>query len=439
MPKTTSGKSAKEFWTGGRKGTLSALAQSQVWALTRMNEKHNLGLTLSDVAKEVFVIGSPRRHPGTTTIESWQATFASDPEWYPGKAMEKREGQGRKRKFNDQMRLCVKNSAESLKLNKGKEPTVNLVRQHCPKATVNPDTGEYFDKKLILDVFKNECFDKGARLPWGHLPPVSQSALSPIQIESRLKYAKAELAKGHTDQWYYQHCVWFDPNYTILTVDPRAVFDESQATKGKNRKRWISPDKRHSARNMRATPFAGKQKRDGDRKVWWFTVLARGVVHFEVMGSDWEQDGAGQAAFVGRLESILRKMVGPGAKLPRVACTDRGPGFFTRNGYFIREYKESLSRCGFSAYVGDKDGKAQPGDLAECWPHERIASWAKYWLGNHPISKTGNLDRMEEQVRQRLTKCAEHINEKYNVESVCRSWPKRMMERKDAKGERLPL
>ena len=60
-----------------------------------------------------------------------------------------------------------------LKLNKGREPTVNLVRQHCPKATVNPDTGEYFDKKLILDVFKNECFDKGARLPWGHLPPVS--------------------------------------------------------------------------------------------------------------------------------------------------------------------------------------------------------------------------------------------------------------------------
>ena len=300
------------------------------------------------------------------------------------------------------------------------------------------DTGEYFDKKLILDVFKNDCFDKGARLPWGHLSPVSQSALSPGQIELRHKYAKAEVEKGLPDQWYAQHCVWFDPNFTILTLDPRAVFDEGQATKGKIKKRWISPDKRYSARNMKATPFAGKQKRSGDRKVWWFTVLARGVVHFEVMGSDWDQDGAGQAAFVGKLEAILRKMVGPGAKLPRVVCTDRGPGFFTRNGYFIREYKEALSHHGFRAYVGDKDGTAQPGDLAECWPHERIASWAKYWLGKHPVSKFGSLDHMEEHVRQRLTECAEHINENYNVESVCRSWPKRMKELKDARGGRLP-
>ena len=104
------------------------------------------------------------------------------------------------------MRLCVKKSAEALKLRKGKEPTVNLVLQHCTKAAVNPGTGEYFDKKLILDVFKNECFDNGARLPWGHLSPVSQSALSPGQIASRRKYAKAETEKGLPDQWYYQHC-----------------------------------------------------------------------------------------------------------------------------------------------------------------------------------------------------------------------------------------
>ena len=59
MPKTAAGKTAKEFWTGGRKGTLSALSQAKVWALTKMNEKHNLGLTLDDIAKEVFVIGLP--------------------------------------------------------------------------------------------------------------------------------------------------------------------------------------------------------------------------------------------------------------------------------------------------------------------------------------------------------------------------------------------
>ena len=113
MPNATSGKTAKEFWTGGRKGTLSAMTQAQVWALTKVNEKHNLGLTLDDIAKEVFVIGSPRRHPSSTAVEKWQATFANDLDWYPGKAMEEREGQGRKRKFSDAMRLCVKKSAES--------------------------------------------------------------------------------------------------------------------------------------------------------------------------------------------------------------------------------------------------------------------------------------------------------------------------------------
>ena len=57
MPRTASGKTAKEFWTGGRKGTLSALSQAKVWALTKMNEKHDPGPTLDDIAKQVFVIG----------------------------------------------------------------------------------------------------------------------------------------------------------------------------------------------------------------------------------------------------------------------------------------------------------------------------------------------------------------------------------------------
>lgn len=257
------------------------------------------------------------------------------------------------------------------------------------------------------------------------------------QILLRWNCAKAELAKGHTGAWYNQHCVWFDPNYTILTEEPRAVFDEKQAAKGKNKKRWISPDKRYNSRNCRSTPFAGKQKRDGDRKVWWFTVLARGAVHFELMGSDWEQTGEGQAEFVRRLAGILRKTIGAGAKRPRVVCTDRGPGFFSKSGYFCREYKAALSRHGFRAYVGDVDATMQPGDLADCWPHERIAAWAKNWFAKHPISRAGGLDRMEELVGQRLKQCAKHINEHYNVDSVCRGWPVTMRKLVDARGDRL--
>ena len=90
------------------------------------------------------------------------------------------------------------------------------------------------------------------------------------------------------------------------------------------------------------------------------------------------------------------------AKLPRVVCTDRGPGLFTQNGYFIREYKDALDHHGFRAYAGDYDGTGQPGDLADCWPHERIAAWVKYWLSKHPLPKLSNLDRMEELVGLRL-------------------------------------
>ena len=160
MPKTAHRKTAWEFWTGGRKGTLSALSLAKVWALTTLNEKRGLGLSLEDIANEVWVIGRPRRHPSSAAIEKWRAVFAKDPDWHPGKAMEEREGQGRKRKFTNHMRLCVKTSAEAIKYGQGKEPTVNLVRERCQTATVNPDTGEYFDKKLILDIFKNDSAER---------------------------------------------------------------------------------------------------------------------------------------------------------------------------------------------------------------------------------------------------------------------------------------
>ena len=62
---------------------------------------------------------------------------------------------------------------------------------------------------------------------------------------------------------------------------------------------------------------------------------------------------------------------------------------------------------------------------------------AKDWLGKRPISEAGGLDGMEERVRERLSECARHINENYDVESVCRSWPETMRMLRDAEGDRL--
>ena len=53
---------------------------------------------------------------------------------------------------------------------------------------------------------------------------------------------------------------------------------------------------------------------------------------------------APEAEFIAKLPKILRRMTGPKGSLPRTIVTDRGPGFFSKNGYFIKEYKNALKK-----------------------------------------------------------------------------------------------
>ena len=73
----------------------------------------------------------------------------------------------------------------------------------------------------------------------------------------------------------------------------------------------------------------GKQERRADPEVWRFIVLVRGMVHFLVMGSDWRQDGAGQAMFVGRLEAV--------AEFVRPRSEDATRGVFRRRARTSQE------------------------------------------------------------------------------------------------------
>ena len=79
---------------------------------------------------------------------------------------------------------------------------------------------------------------------------------------------------------------------------------------------------------MRGAPYADKQKAWGDGKLWWFVVVTRGVVKFEVMGADWGQTGDGMAEFVQKLPGALTEMLGHGTVKPKVIMSDRGPGFY---------------------------------------------------------------------------------------------------------------
>ena len=425
---------ATEFWTSGKKGSLSPWSQAKVWALATLGEEYKLGLSHADISRKVWTVGRPRKHPSKQAIRKLHVQFRNDGEWFPGKRSEAGEKRGPKRKFTPQKQLAVKRAMESAKKG-GIEPSVPLALQRCPTATVNAETNMPFDKKLILSGMKTQCKDCDAHETWGRLVPVSKTALSPDMKLLRWDWAKKQSETIQTPQWYFKHCVWFDPNHTILTKDERRTFDQHQASFGKNKLRWISPDARFQSRNMRASPYANKQTRGGDRKVWWHLVLTRGQVHYEVMGAQWKQNGAGQAAFVDRLETYLQERFGDEPK-PRVACSDRGPGFYVPNGTIVSEYATALRKYGFRPFAGD-DGRHQPADMPDVLLHERAAAWTKAWMQKHPVKKAENLDDMEAELRDRLRECEEYINRNHEMEKVCLSFPDRVAVLKKAKGERL--
>ena len=87
--------------------------------------------------------------------------------------------------------------------------------------------------------------------------------------------------------------------------------------------------------------------------MWWFVVLTRGVVWLKIMGSDWEQTGAGMAQFVGCLNGLLEDMLGADVAKPRVCFTDRGPGLYNSlNGAVVRAYHDALTANGFRPFAG---------------------------------------------------------------------------------------
>ena len=70
----------------------------------------------------------------------------------------------------------------------------------------------------------------------------------------------------------------------------------------------MSKDQKAWSRNQRSAPYGGKQEHWGDRRVWWFVVLAQGRVFLVPMDEGWQQNGDGMAVFVAKrgLRKLLR-------------------------------------------------------------------------------------------------------------------------------------
>ena len=394
--------SGPDWWAKGKTGHLPPWGQAVVWAALKLNEALDLKMTDSAIAELVTKSGSTE-HPAKCAIKKWRDIMASDPHWYPNKTQEDRARPGPTRLRTEEKEESMASTAMTIK-DSGLEPTVALVKERNHEACTNPSTGELFTDKYILEVFKRRCHDHGSDLPWGHLYPLSKTALPDWLKANRVSWAKAQLDEGKPAGWYYRHVVWVDPCYNILSTSARQIFDIEKAAGGK-RKRWQSPDCKAYSRNLPASRYAGHQKQNGDRKLWWFIVLARGNVHIEVVGGDWQQTGVGMAEFVDRLPPILHAMLGNDAALPRVVASVRGPGFFqSSTGHIVKAYSAALQKNGFRPFAGE-DASKQPPDCPDVLLHESAVGWIRNYLRKHPFDRSGSLDVQEARLRQLFKDC----------------------------------
>ena len=422
-----------EWWTSGKNGSLSPWSQAKVCALWTVSEELGLDMQDGDVAALVQKVGGGI--PTKQSIAKYRVLFESDPDWYPGKTTEGARKRGPKPRFTITKQRAVAKCAMALKEG-GVEPTVAEVVARCPAAALNPGTGESFCTKLIVEVFKTRCYDSDPSHPWQHQYPLQKTALSEALIDARFAWARKMVSLQHSGAWYHRSCVWLDPCSSIVPGEPRATFDQNQASYGKS-KRWMSKDSRVYSRNLRASPYGGKQNSWGSKRVWWFVIVTRGVVHFEIMPDTWQQTGEGMAELVARLPKILDRMLGPNVAKPRVIISDRGPGLYhASTGGIVQVYAAALKRYGFRPFAGE-DASWQPPDLADLFMHETVAGWARKIFKKRPLLKVNNLQRNYDNFVDALQECEDHINENYDVDGLCRSLPSRLAELKKVKGDRL--
>ena len=107
-----------------------------------------------------------------------------------------------------------------------------------------------------------------------------------------------------------------------------------------------------------------------------------------------------------------------------------------RRGLLITpKFREALRRHDLRAFLGD-DATAQPGNLAQVLLHETAVAWTR-----HRLTLSLPAAPWEEETREafgaRLREAARYSNANYDVEGLCRSFPKRIQDLVDREGDNL--
>ena len=294
---------------------------------------------------------------------------------------------------------------------------MDAVIKACPAATLNPRTGNPFSRRHIRKVLLEDCYDIDPDHPWKYQSPLQKVFLPGDLKEQRVQMAKYIQRYGMSPQWWAQHVAWFDPCCSILPGSRRQYEQMCQVLKGK--KRLISDNAKQYSSNLSGKSTALKQKGWEGRRVNWFVVLCRGVVHIEPMPAGWMLDGMGLAAFVERLPRILRQMLGTSAKLPRAVFTDRGTGMYTPTGKIVRAYAEALQRAGFATYWGENAQRQSP-DMPDLLLHETAVAWLRKRLRTSR-PEVEPWEETQEMWSRRAQQAVRFVNTSYNVAGHCLS------------------
>ena len=139
--------------------------------------------------------------------------------------------------------------------------------------------------------------------------------------------------------------------------------------------------------------------------------------------------------FVHRLPDILRKMLGPDARLPKTIFTDRGTGMYTSNGRAVRAYGAAVKAAGLKLFWGE-DATQQSPDMPDLLLHETAVAWFRKKMAQQPPACLP-WEETQAQWTARARKAVSFLNSNYRVDRLCQQFPQRLRACKDTDGERL--
>ena len=371
MAEAISQDALRALWTSAPNGRLCPWEVAKALGLREASrELHGGAPRLPWIAGRLEKVGGGS--PSTQALHELFAKIDADPEWFPGKHTGAKRGP--KPVLTPGKRKAIAASAMSAKRRRGEEPCVAAIVQACPASTWNPNTGAPFTDRKIREVFQEDCYDIDPDHPWKFQPTASKVYLPKAVKEHRMTMARYILRYKQKPAWWAQHVVWFDPCSSIIPGSQRQWENMRQAIKGG--KRWISDNAKMHSPSLKGPPTALRQRSWKGTKVDWFIVLARGKVHVEVMPESWTLSGMGLAQFVDRLPAILKKMLGPRARVPRHVFTDRGTGLYGPAGKAVQEYAAAVEAAGFTLYWGRDAGRQSP-DMGDVLLHETAVAWLR--------------------------------------------------------------